>query len=280
MKAYNIILHNIEFTFYVYESASYENLNYSPPHIHALPELFIILDGDAVISGDFGSQEITNGEICLIPPKIYHDIINTSSYRRLAIKFSIKKIENKSSIDLFSFFSQVITKDTPLKTAFSPILAAEIFNCLKKETPFYDEKLKGLLLLVFIEFSESLYKNSEFLQTTEIPNMKKSKAFWLAENDIILHNYACSDYSTKELEQTLFLTCRQISRILLAEYGMNLNEYRIETRMRRALFFLQKTNKTLSEISEILNFSSKESFNVCFKNHYGFSPLWARKNKK
>lgn len=277
MKTYNIVLHNIQFTFYIYESASYENLEYSEPHIHALPELFIVLDGDATISGDFGSKKITNGEICLIPPRVYHDVVNNASYRRLAIKFSIKKIKGNSKVDLFSLFSYVITNNTPIKASFNTIFTEEIYNCLKKETPLYDEKLKGLLLLAFIEFSESLYKSSENFPTEEFPNLKESKAFWLAQNDIILHQYACGNCSTKELEETLFLTCRQISRILLAEYGMNLNEFRIETRMRRALFYLQKTNKSLSQISEKLNFSSKESFSVCFKKYFGYPPFSVRK---
>lgn len=276
MKTFKLVLHNVEFTFYIDENYNYDNLNISPPHIHALPELFIVLDGNAEVRCESISKKVTNKEICIIPECTFHDIINNSNYTRLAIKFSIKRLHNNCDIDIFSYFVSILTSDSPFVTGFNSILIKEIFDCLKSNYVFKDEKLKGILLLILIEIAEKLHEKEVPKQNYFEKNYNKN--LWLAENDILLYQYSIGEISIKELSDTIFITPRQLTRIVLSEFGLNLLNLKSETRMRRAKFYLRETNMSIGEISNKLHFSSKESFIICFKKHYGITPLKARKN--
>ena len=275
MKTFKIILHNVEFTFYIDENYNYDNLSVSPPHIHALPELFIVLDGNAKVTCNSVEKQVTNKEICIIPERTFHDIVNNTNYTRVAIKFSIKKLDKETTKDIYSYFSQILTAREPFVTGFNPILIKDIFDCLNNNYVFKEDKLKGFLLLILIEIAEKLFEHevteSKYIEKTE------NKNIWLAENDIPFYKYSLGKISIEELSEKIFLTPRQLSRIVLAEYGLNLLNLKSETRMRRAMFYLTKTNMSINDISTELNFSSKESFIICFKKRFGITPLTARK---
>lgn len=277
MKSYNVILHNVEFTFYIEEEFNFKKISNSPPHIHALPELFIILDGNAKVSYDNGETEITNKEICIIPKKTFHDIINNNSYKRIAIKFSIKQIDNSDKKNIYPYFHSIINSNKPFVTNFNPMLIKEIFQCLEKEYIFGTEKLKGILTLISIEIAEKLFDESIRLKKIKTQKENQNKNLWLAKNDHSLYLYSIGKISTEELSKESLLTPRQISRIVLSEYGYNLLNLKSETRMRRAMFYLKETDMSVSEISQKLCFSSKESFIICFKKYYGITPISARK---
>lgn len=62
------------------------------------------------------------------------------------------------------------------------------------------------------------------------------------------------------------------------ELGLNIGAYITEIRLREAKNLLHFTNKTLSEISNYLCFSSQSYFQNVFKKHYGVTPLEYRKS--
>lgn len=74
MQPFSFVLGNTEFTFFENAGSYTVAQPVTPPHIHAMPELFIALKGEAVISGDFGKRQITGRNACLIPPRLYHDV--------------------------------------------------------------------------------------------------------------------------------------------------------------------------------------------------------------
>jgi len=279
MKSINIVLKNAEISLFLYENITYQNLKITPPHLHPLPELFIILNGSAKLSGDFGSIKVTEQEICLIPPLIYHSIINDSSYTRLAISFIIRELKDaQTDIDIYRLFIELLSSGKPFTTTFNPKLISDIHNCLIKNEPLTDEKLKGILSLIFIEVAEKMITSPVLCKRCVNFSKKNEYYSWLAENDYVIYSYASGKITVEDLSAEMYLTCRQISRIISAEYKMNLKELRRHTRMKQSLFYLQHTEMSISDISKTLGFSSTESFYIVFKNYYGVSPSALRKN--
>ncbi|MGN0840252.1 MAG: helix-turn-helix transcriptional regulator [Candidatus Ornithospirochaeta sp.] len=62
-----------------------------------------------------------------------------------------------------------------------------------------------------------------------------------------------------------------------SELGITIDEYVIECRLREAKSLLKYTDKSLTEISNYLCFSSQSHFQNLFKKHYGITPLKYRK---
>lgn len=82
------------------------------------------------------------------------------------------------------------------------------------------------------------------------------------------------DYSTLTLDmlsERIGLSNRQTERLLKEQYGKTFLQKRTEARMSAALILLE-AKKTISEVSELLGYSSCEHFSNAFKQFYGKSP--------
>lgn len=69
-----------------------------------------------------------------------------------------------------------------------------------------------------------------------------------------------------------------LSPLFKAEMGMTITEYITQQRISRAKTLLHFSDKSLSEISEFLNFSSQSYFQNVFKKQVGVTPLEYRKS--
>lgn len=99
----------------------------------------------------------------------------------------------------------------------------------------------------------------------------------------------CMEYIKNNLEESLSLKSiadycgynpTYLSRKFKKVYGINLNKFILEMRLNVAANYLENSNKTLSEISEDLNFSSQSHFQNTFKMVYRITPMAYRKSKK
>lgn len=70
-----------------------------------------------------------------------------------------------------------------------------------------------------------------------------------------------------------------LSSLFKAEMGMTITEYITQQRISHAKTLLHFSDKSLSEISEFLNFSSQSYFQNVFKKQVGVTPLEYRKQK-
>ncbi len=62
--------------------------------------------------------------------------------------------------------------------------------------------------------------------------------------------------------------------------GVTLNDFIIQTRLRKCAFLLEKTDLTIAEISWKVGFSSPSYMGKNFKEHFGVTPLQYRKVKR
>lgn len=111
----------------------------------------------------------------------------------------------------------------------------------------------------------------------------------LSENAVEGRLDACLEYIKNNIEESLSLKSiadycgynpTYLSRKFKKVYGINLNKFILEMRLTVAANYLENSNKTLSEISEDLNFSSQSHFQNTFKMVYQITPMAYRKSKK
>lgn len=68
-----------------------------------------------------------------------------------------------------------------------------------------------------------------------------------------------------------------LSKKFRAELNTSVNEYIVRARLEESVFLLVYTEKTLSEISSFLCFSSQSYYQNLFKKHFGETPMQYRK---
>jgi len=81
----------------------------------------------------------------------------------------------------------------------------------------------------------------------------------------------------EELAKRLFLSVRELQRYLLENYNRTFIELKNEARMSYAKNKLLYTNLSITEISELIGYSTIEHFTNAFKRYFGLSPLKYRK---
>lgn len=96
-------------------------------------------------------------------------------------------------------------------------------------------------------------------------------------DELFLSNY--SDINLQSLSSALNLSCRQTERLLFDTYGKTFRQKKQEARMSAALELLN-SNLSITEIAEILGYSSNEHFITAFKQNFSITPLKYRKQLK
>ncbi|MGI6279421.1 MAG: helix-turn-helix domain-containing protein [Acutalibacteraceae bacterium] len=281
MELNRFIFGNAEFTFFQNEKSYKSNSPLlTPPHLHPFPELFIALTGEAAISGDFGVRKISSQNVCIMPPLVYHDVIAGQSYNRLSIPFIIREITPQDSrLDTYRIFSQMLSLKESYITSYNPAVLKDIYSCLVEDKLFRREKLKNIISLIFIDIAARLYEHP-LLTEGRFEFTKKDKYYeTLIELDQAVQLYFQSTKDYRSICNDMYLTPRQVSRIIFSEYHKNAVDLRSEARMRQAVFYLKKTKLPVAEISEMLGYSSRESFAVTFKKYFCVSPLKVRNFK-
>lgn len=77
----------------------------------------------------------------------------------------------------------------------------------------------------------------------------------------------------KEVANAIHLNKSYLSQLFQKTMGVTYSEYLMELRITSAKDYLKTTNKSASEIAEILGFSSQNYFTKVFKNSVGVSPI-------
>ncbi|MGT2801785.1 helix-turn-helix domain-containing protein [Streptococcus henryi] len=86
--------------------------------------------------------------------------------------------------------------------------------------------------------------------------------------------------SVAKLAQELYQNRSYLSRLFKAEMSVNLSEYILTRKIIEAKDLLRFSEKSISEISNFLAFSSQSYFQTVFKKHTGLTPVQYRNQEK
>lgn len=98
----------------------------------------------------------------------------------------------------------------------------------------------------------------------------------------LLENFNKPEYIKEGLDKILSnvnYDRKYLCRVFKKNTGITMTEYLKKIRLDYALSMIQNSNKNILSIAQELGFSSISYFNVSFKNHFGITPIQARKFK-
>ena len=98
---------------------------------------------------------------------------------------------------------------------------------------------------------------------------RQTDSQFLIIEEAFLYEYA--SLTLTSLASRLNLSTRQTQRLLTEHYGMNFQSKKTEAKMSAAALMLRLPDKTVTEISDELGYSSVEHFSSAFKKYYKMS---------
>ena len=85
------------------------------------------------------------------------------------------------------------------------------------------------------------------------------------------------DLKSEQIAELVFVSRRQLDRIIMRRYGMSLRQVLNEKRLKYAIKQLNDTARTTEEIAQNSGYNSKSAFYRAFFDAYGMTPAEYRK---
>ena len=150
------------------------------------------------------------------------------------------------------------------------------FSVVKRElekTKFgYNEIVVSMFKAIIVEILRNEKIEGERLSHWDLNNFQ-------FQIDTILRN-EFQTITIEDLANRLFISVRELQRYLNENYKKTFIELKNEARMSFASNKLLYSDLSITEISELVGYSSIEHFTNAFKKWFGLSPLKYRKSKK
>jgi AraC-like DNA-binding protein len=241
-------------------------------HSHAGYEIFFVLNGSLDVYTEEGTDSHSR-KVVIIPPGFNHYTLSYDN-KCYVLLFDISSIQNRSDAQLRQLLQAtadgIFAIPMSSNVEFYVRRLAEVFGSGEQ----YDkEYIEPLLSLVFHEIFKSVYTGDDLCETR---NEAKSNKTGHSRYVSLIEAYVQENYAEKinlsTLAGELYLSTKQVSRIIKKEYDCTFSELLNRKRMSAACMLLKNTDMKISDIIKQLNYTSENYFYVLFKKYYGVSP--------
>lgn len=232
------------------------------PHLHYHLELVYLYEGECGVSLDSNEYTIPEDSIFLSFPNQTHSYISAGNHSHVLM------IVNPDVLPEFSSLFDRKIPESPVLSEVSryPELLALMQQILAEkrtaEDKYTQPKLRGLICAFFAE----LFRH--------FPLTERVRGNSQALNSIIgfcARNFN-RELSLEILAEELHMSKYYISHLFGSRFNMKFNDYINSLRVSAACRYLCNTDKSITEISELVGFGTPRTFNRAFLKQFGKSP--------
>lgn len=237
-------------------------------HLHYHIELALVTQGRTRVSIDSMVYDVEAGDIIIVFPNQIHrfDTIEREKYILMIVNPDIISEYNRQFIS--GIPESNIIKGGALDEELS-LIAKNISDAYYGKEEFRDSILRGYLLAFF----------GKLLQKMPIKSgtLKESAVLGTILNYCI--NNSDKPLSLSVLEKELHMSKYYISHMLSSKLQMGFNDYINSIRISNACKYLQKTDRSITEVADLVGFNSIRTFNRAFQKQMGLTPSQYRAKK-
>lgn len=237
-------------------------------HLHYHIELALVKSGQTQVTVDTSVYNVEAGDVFIVFPNQVHrfETIEREKYILMIVNPDIisEFIKPFTSTIPISNLIKGAAKDEELMT-----LATKISKLYRSELPYREEILRGYLLAFF----------GRLLSKMEMRDIQSKESNILG---VILNyciNNASASLTLDTLEKELHISKYYISHIMNNKLHMGFNDYINSIRVSNACKYLTKTDKSITEISDLVGFNTMRTFNRAFHKQLGMTPSEYRAKK-
>ena len=232
------------------------------PHLHYHLELVYMYEGECGVSLESGEYRIPTDSVFLSFPNQTHSYIPDKNDSHMLM------IVNPDVIPEFSALFDRRIPETPVLTGVSeyPELLT-VFGQIKRELntqkdQYTQPKLRGLICTLFAEL---------FRHMTLVDRVRGNSQALNSVIGFCSRNFQ-RELSLEILAEELHMSKYYISHLFGSRFNMKFNDYINSLRVSAACRYLCNTDKSITEISELVGFGTPRTFNRAFLKQFGKSP--------
>lgn len=279
-KECNICINNTHLKFLINCSGSGENqegIISLTNHMHLHAELFTCDKGEVKIEVPNQTINLFPGDAVIIPASVPHSRFNLTDDTFLSVIGIVwTKISCKEAPDTYSEISSFLSSKKPIIIRNKPELCKALDKLV---TSINDDNELRLTLMFANEFIKLIDKKSTQNEHKSKGDVSIKNIDRLVKLDYILNTKFMTSISNKQIASELFISERQLSRLVCEHYGSTLHALIINKRIETAANLLEKTNYSADSIAHLVGFKSKTVFYSDFYKVYGITPNEYRQKK-
>lgn len=251
-------------------SAKYSGNWQCVSHTHEYMELFYIIGGTGLFLIEDQEQQVTVNDIVIINPAISHAEVSINAQTLEYIVLGIEGVQlaaGKHSDGHFCILNH--HKSTEISGCLWNILR----EMEQKNTGFKDVCQACMEMLVI-----RLMRITDLCVPTEAQTTAGNQPCAAVKRYIDLHFK--ESLTLDQLADKAHINKYYLSHIFKQEYGVSPINYMITRRIVESKYLLAETDLSLSQIAQVLGFSSPSYFSQAFRKTQGMSPIDYRKSIK
>ena len=251
---------------------------YITMHSHVSTEFFVCERGELTLNVPSGTIVLKDGDAAIIPPGILH---YRSSVAPDTVCHTISFICHKRNVsegaDLYKLLSPFVNGRQIIIYRNKP----ELYNGVARIT---DESSRGRILPVMhmiellMHAVELPCQKQEPISDDSLIRSETGDIQRMMRLDQLINVFFMHDLTVDEVAKHLYISGRQLDRIVRKRYGKTLHSVIIDKRISTAEQMLLTTDMTVDKIGLAVGFGSKAGFYREFSKRYGVTPAEYRQS--
>lgn len=248
-------------------------------HSHISTEIFACCSGRITLATKKEILTLNSGDIAVVPPGVLHCMHSVDeNTKKFVISFICDKRSDRSVWDLYAVLLPFISS----KSVSIYHERYDACTCLSEIERLGWSQSKILPALKAVELLIGILENSDkkHFDTTEAKNENGSYDIQrMMKLDCIIGSSYMKELTMKEIASELYISSRQLDRIVRKRYGKTLHKVIMEKRVSVAERMLLTTDMTVEKIGYAVGFSSGAGFYREFVRVYGSTPAEYKKSR-
>lgn len=240
---------------------------------HNFYEFFYVMEGNMIASIDNEQCNLSAGDFIVVSPMRFHSMYPNNTYAAsVAIAFDATGYEPTTfgmgmklspfCRDLLSLILNIYAKN------YREADFALKMNSTQNEKDFaYGQMLKSSVELLLVSLLQD-YKQSKL----SVSKQEKEKSAQAQKIMHYLETHYTENPSLATIAAALNYSVPHLCRIFKAAYNESIGNYMIQLKVNEAMKLIEKGEKQLGEISDILGFDSISYFSKVFKKYTDMTP--------
>jgi AraC-like DNA-binding protein len=252
-------------------------------HTHSSVEFHIVAEGCCRVLLDEGEFEAKAGEFYITAPGVFHEQRSSTTeghYVEYSINYDFLEVETGTT-EAEVIYEILVSEGCRPVSDINNI--SRIFEEALEEA--YNEKIgyfnnvrnsaERILILAVRALTQNKVKSSY-----EVATKLKNNDYRFSLIEKYIKDNLSNEITTKELAAFIYLSDKQVYRIIKEKTGKSAIKYINSLRLKRAKELLKNSDMNIKGISELLGFTSEYYFNQFFKREEGYPPGMYRVNIK
>ena len=245
-------------------------------HSHDYYEIYYFLGSEMTFFMDGMPILLGNQDLLLVNKHIFHrtqysgDVSN-----KQFVNMSFTEGFMHSYFDMETIDELLTMFETPLLTCSQNPVSAHLDNLIRLTCNSYEQKDKYNLLrashnlcMVLIELLQNA-KHFEYVPFTH--GLSSDKLLISKVAQYINENYS-EKISLTSIANQFFISKYYLSRVFKRTFGVSITEFVNRKRADEAAYFLENSDKSISDIATMMGFSNQSYFIESFKKYHGTTP--------